>query len=263
MNPWRKFFLFTGVVIFPAVMVGYANYNVFPDSYFLATFMLGSTVLIAAIFTWKSRDATQKVQQYCVLADVALALVLTVNLGGHWLLAREHSAAKQGLAERHDEQAREEKLRDAETARQLQIAQANADLVRSQTAQIQAESRRLSRLPVQQRHSVLSAPQMTAPSVPSFNAPTADDSKSLDKPARLTPDQVIAKFTPFLTWMSFVDCFTAVFLGALLFAFWEMDKNHNGIPDHLETPQYQALPPAQTVIPVSQPRPYFSNTRKK
>jgi len=261
MHPWRKFFLFTGCVILPAIMIGYANYNVFPDSYFLATAMLSATVLIAAIFTWKSRLATARVQQYCILADMLLCTVLCINLGGHWLLAREHSAAKQGLIERHTEEDREGKRRAEEADRQLKLAQAAADLEKSQTAKINAEARRLSRLPVERRQTILIAPQMAPAVPPSVDQPMINEIPKPKGPPRLSPDEVVLKFQPFLTYMAFIDCFAAVLLGALLFAMWEWDRNQNGIPDHLEIAPEPVLLPAPRIN--REPRPYFSQTQKK
>ena len=257
MNPWRKFFLFLCIVALPALIVGVCNYNVFPDSSFVMTVMICATVGVAAVFTWKSRQATRRVAQYCIVADIFICIVLCVNGGGHLLLSRELSAAKQGLAERHIEEDREGKRRDAEAERQVKIAQANAEILRNQTAQIQAESRRLSRLPYEQRRSILSDSRPVAEIAPAPTAPAvAVESKLSRSIPRLTPDEVLAEWAWFLTVMSFVDFFASVLAGAVLIGVWEWDRNQNGIPDHeeIEPPRYQT--------PVN-PRPLFTGSNRK
>ena len=97
----RKLLLFAAVILLPAVIVGISNLTVFPDSAWAATLMLVTTVAISAIFTWQSGEATPKIARYCIVADFIIAAILCVNLGSHWLLAREVSAAKQGVVERH------------------------------------------------------------------------------------------------------------------------------------------------------------------
>src|SRR5262245_47959463 len=103
MNPWRKTIIFTFIVLLPAVVVGISNFHVFPDSALSATIMLLITVGVAGVFTWQSGNATERISRFCVLADIIICAILCVNLGGHWLLAREVSAARRGVEERHAE----------------------------------------------------------------------------------------------------------------------------------------------------------------
>src|SRR5215471_2353898 len=100
----RKLILFVFIIIGPAVIVGISNFNVFPDSSWQATLMLVVTVGVAAVFTWQSSNATARISRYCVCADFVICLILCLNLAGHWILAREVSAAKQGVEERHQEE---------------------------------------------------------------------------------------------------------------------------------------------------------------
>src|SRR5262245_3574162 len=101
---WRKLILFTFIVLLPALVVGISNFFVFPDSALSATLMLLVTVGVSGVFTYFSGDATARIRRYCIIADVVICVILCVNLGSHWLLAREVSASKQGVEERHVEE---------------------------------------------------------------------------------------------------------------------------------------------------------------
>lgn len=113
----RKLLLFVCIVLLPAVIVGISNFAVFPDSAWQATLMLAVTLGSSAIFTWQSGNATPKIARYCIVADFIICAVLCVNLGAHWILAREVSAARQGVVERHAEEDRVEKRKAADADR--------------------------------------------------------------------------------------------------------------------------------------------------
>ncbi len=239
---WRKIILFTFTVLTPAIIVGISNFSVFPDSSLPATLMLIVTVGVAGVFTYFSGDATARIRRYCILADVVICAILCVNLGGHWILAREVSAARQSVSERHAEEDREERRRAAETERQLQLKQADAELTRQQTAQLNAERRRLAQLPVEQRRSALAAPtpaQTLAPTLqPMTLVPIGATSTATLEPTapRLTPEQVRQGWWWFLTALAIAECAASVLAGVVLAGVWEWDRNHDGIPDHLQRP---------------------------
>src|SRR5262250_1881115 len=125
---WRKSIIYVFTVLLPALMVGISNFHVFPDASLAATLMLVVTIGIAGVFTYFSGDATAKVRRYCILADVAICAILCVNLGGHWILAREVSAARQGVEERHAEDDRELQREKAKTELEIARKQAEAEL---------------------------------------------------------------------------------------------------------------------------------------
>ena len=258
---WRKIILFTFTVLTPAIIVGVSNFAVFPDSSLPATLMLIVTVGVAGVFTYFSGDATAKVRRYSIVADFAICAILCANLGGHWILAREVSAARQGVEERHTEEEREERRRTAETERQLALKKADADLIARQTAAIHAERRRLAQLPTSERRSVLKAPPRSegaeAPKAVATIQPLSlaplDGSKSLDVTSmpsaavkRLTPDEARDKWWWFLTALAIAECAASVLAGAILAGVWEWDRNRDGVPDHLQNLQPGAASPRET-----------------
>jgi hypothetical protein len=240
----RKLLLFTFVVLLPAVIVGISNFAVFPDSAWQATLMLIVTLGSSAIFTWQSGNATPKIARYCIVADFVICAVLCVNLGAHWILAREVSAAKQGVVERHNEEDRDDRRKTADAERQLALKKAEAELAATNIKLQNAERRRLAQLPPSERRSMLSAPTP---------APTANQTPliapmSLVPPGsvaavgpaitpRLTPDQVRENWWWRLTALAIAECVAGVLAGAILAGVWEWDKNHDGIPDHLQRPK--------------------------
>ena len=234
-----KTLIYIAAVLLPAVIVGISNFAVFPDSSAMATIMLIVTVAISAIFTWKAGDATPKISRYCILADIAIGAILSVNLGGHWILAREVSAARQGVEERHTEEDREEKRKAEADDRQLKL--------------INAERRRLGALPREERRSVLSARK------PEPMAIVAAAGKPEQK---LTPEQVRNKWWWFLTALAIAECSASVLGGLVLAGIWEWDRNHDGINDALQPPNVLArivepseFPDAVPTGPLEEARP--------
>jgi hypothetical protein len=241
----RKLLLFAFVVLLPAVIVGISNLDVFPDAAWLATLMLVVTVGVAAVFTWQSGDATPKIARYCIVADFVIAAILCVNLGSHWLLSREVSAAKQGVAERHAEEDRDDRRAKERIERELELKKAEAELAGAHVKLQNAEARRLAQLPRSERRSSLAAPK-TEPTKPSPTVALAQP-MSLVPPGsvaavtvsssaapRLTPEQVRDSWWWKLTALAFAECFASVLAGAILAGVWEWDRNGDGIPDHLQ-----------------------------
>jgi hypothetical protein len=245
---WRKSIIYVFTVLLPALMVGISNFHVFPDASLLATLMLIVTAGVAGVFTYFSGDATAKVRRYCILADVVICAILCVNLGGHWILAREVSAARQGVEERHVEEEREERRREAEAERQLRLKEAEAALVRDQAKVIREERRRLAQLPPKERRSVLNAPPkvstsampVTVATIQPLSLAPVETAKILAP--RMTPDEVRDKWWWFLTALAIAECAASVLAGVVLSGVWEWDRNHDGIPDHLQNGAGVALP---------------------
>jgi hypothetical protein len=237
---WRKIILFTFAVLVPAVIVGISNLTVFPDSSLAATLMLLVTVGIAGIFTFFSGDATAKVRRYCILADVAICAILCVNLGGHWILAREVSAARQGVEERHAEEDRELEREKSKTELEIARKQAEAELAKQNAVLQNAERRRLAQLPPSERRSTLSAPKAEQTLAPTIqlralvSGSTAAVSVPIVTAPRLTPEQVRQSWWWFLTALAIAECAASILAGAILAGVWEWDRNHDGIPDHLQ-----------------------------
>jgi hypothetical protein len=240
---WRKIILFTFAVLLPAVIVGISNLTVFPDSSLAATLMLLVTVGIAGVFTYFSGDATAKVRRYCILADVAICAILCVNLGGHWILAREVSAARQGVEERHAEEDRELQREKAKTELEIARKQAEAELAKQNAVLQNAERRRLAQLPPSERRSTLSAPKAEPTKAPTIQpmALVSGSTAAVSVPIvtsapRLTPEQVRQSWWWFLTALAIAECAASVLAGAILAGVWEWDRDHDGIPDHLQKP---------------------------
>ena len=239
---WRKIIIYAFAVLLPALIVGISNFSVFPDSSLPATLMLIVTAGIAGVFTYFSGDATAKVRRYCILADIAICVILCVNLGGHWILAREVSAARQGVEERHTEEDRQ--LDREKTKTELEIARkkADAELAAESAKLANAERRRLAQLPLSERRSMVSAPapaqtptQVVAPM--SLVPPGAVAIVTASIKPRLTPEQVRESWWWFLTALAIAECAASVLAGIILGGVWEWDRNGDGIADHLQRPK--------------------------
>jgi hypothetical protein len=234
------------------VIVGISNFSVFPDSSWAATLMLVVTVGITAVFTWQSGEATRKIARYCICADFVICAILCVNLSSHWLLAREVSAARQGVQERHAEEDREERRRTAEAERQLALKKAEVEADAAKTRLANAERRRLAQLPMPERRSILPAATPEPARAPTIQplSLVSGSAVAVSIPIvtapRLTPDQVRESWWWKLTALAFAECFASVLAGAILAGVWEWDRNRDGVPDHLQNLQTGAAGPRET-----------------
>jgi hypothetical protein len=240
----RKLLIYTFTVFLPALCVGISNYSVFPDSFLIATIMLVIAAGVAGVFTYFSGDAMPAIRRYCVIADIAICAVLCFNLGGHWILSREVSAARQGVVERHTEEDRADARKTADTERQIALKKADAELADKQAKAANAERRRLAQLPVSERRSILPAAPTPEPTQTPLIAPMSLVAPGAAVAAiapvtipRLTPEQVRANWWAFLTGLAIAECAVSVLAGVILSAVWQWDRNHDGIPDHLQRPK--------------------------
>lgn len=239
---WRKIILFSFIVILPAVAVGISNYYVFHGSFLMATILLAVTVGVAGLFTYYSGDSTPRIRRYCILADIAICVILCVNLGSHWALSREVSAAQDSVTERHMEEDRQEARTRAAAEREIALKSADANLLQAQRGIVEAERRRLNALPVEMRRSQLPVQigsgisASPTPLIPSLPTP-AVVGHNAEKAAALTPEQVRESWYWFLTILAYIECFASVLAGAILAGVWEWDRDHDGVADHLQTGQ--------------------------
>lgn len=242
---WGKALGIVFAVLIPAALVVYANTLAFPDSSLLASGMVVVTCGIAVIFAIASGKATRTTARYCLLAGIVLSAVLSANLVGHWVLARELSAAKQATTARHTEEDREETRREADANRQKTLLEAQTKALRAE-AWRNAEARRLGmRAP---RGASVSAPTSTTVTQPTA-PPVTDQSET---PKQMTVEEVMKKWSWWLLWLAVADLASSVVAFGICAALWEWDKNGNGIPDHLEQylmwqqyQQYMAQQPAR------------------
>lgn len=241
----RKLILFCIIVLLPAIVVGISNFHVFPDSSWAATIMLIIAVGAAAVFTWQSSDATPKIARYCICADFVICAILCANLASHWILAREVSAAKQGVVERHTEEDRDDRRAKERVERELELKKAEAELAAANVKLQNAERRRLAQLPRSERRSsiTVATPDPTKTPAP-IVAPMAlvppgniaAMSASTGTKPRFTPEQVRESWWWTLTALAIAEVAASVLAGAILAGIWEWDRNRDGIPDHLQRP---------------------------
>lgn len=241
----RKLILFCIIVLLPAVVVGISNFHVFPDSSWAATIMLLVAVGAAAIFTWQSGDATPKISRYCIAADFVVCLILCANLAAHWILAREVSAAKQGVFERHTEEDRDDRRAAERTERELALRKAEAELAKEQARAANAERRKLLQLPLSERRA-MPTPKVEptiAPIKPLALVPDGAATVAVAVPVaaaapairpKLSPEQVRESWWWTLTALAIAEVAASVLAGAILAGIWEWDRNKDGIPDHLQ-----------------------------
>lgn len=230
----KKLLLFCIIVLLPATVVGISNFKVFPDSGLVATIMLVATVAAAGLFTWQSGDATPKISRYAICADFVVCLILCGNLAAHWILAREVSAARQGVVERHTEEDRDDKRAKERTDRELELKRAEGELAEKQARLQREERRRLAELPIRERRSTMTAP---TPATGPIIAPMSFAAVTVSAPmkARLTPEQVRESWWWTLTALAIAEVAASVLAGAILAGIWEWDRNRDGINDALQT----------------------------
>lgn len=237
---WGKATIFCCCVLAAALGVGISNYYVFYDSFWMATILLAITVGVAAVAAYYSGDATPKVRHYCIIFHLVIGSVLCVNLASHFVLARQISAAKTGVQDRHEEENRQETFRQLEAERQSKLIAEQVALAEAERKRARAESARfeaMRRMGYRGGYTGPSSAPIPAPAVEEVKAPTLPESLTKREEKRevpKTPEQLQKEWNPWLTFWAFADVFISVLGGLILAGRWEWDRNHNGIPDNQE-----------------------------
>lgn len=231
---WAKMAILGVCVVLPAIAIGISNWEVFSDSFVIATILLIITVGVAAIFTALSGSAMPQVRRYCLIADLVIGIVLCVNLASHFVLSREVSAAKSALVEHRKDEDRDEARKNADLVRQTQLMEKQAELVEAQRKMLNADANRAYQVR-QSGGRVSSAAPIVAPvPVPTVSLPSASLDAPDAKKKTLRPEEVIQDWANWLMFWAFADALVSVLSAMILMTVWQWDRNGNGIPDHLE-----------------------------
>jgi len=236
---WGKATIFCCCVLAAALGVGISNYYVFYDSFWMATILLAITVGVAAVAAYYSGDATPKVRHYCIIFHLIIGAVLCVNLASHFVLARQISAAKTGVIDRHEEENRQETFRELEANRQAKLLAEQRALAEEERKRLRAEAGRLEAMRRMGYRGGYVPPASAPAPAPTVQAPQLPDSltkrEEKSAPAK-TPEQLQREWNPWLTFWAFADVFISVLGGLILAGRWEWDRNHDGVADHLQKP---------------------------
>jgi len=250
---WAKLAIFVFTVLLPAIAVGISNWYVFRDSFVMATILLVITVGVAAVTTYYSGAALDKIRRYCLIFDLLIGVVLCINLTSHFLLAREVSAAKEAVEDRHIEEERHAVLQKKKTEQAALLLERQATLLNAQRDALRMEAVRND---AARKAGVRPGSGVTLPPMPDMSDSTAEQptdslraeldgiKKSREAKPPSDPDAVKRAWNPWLTFWAFVDVFIAVIGGLTLASLWQWDRNNNGIPDDEE--EEWALPEGET-----------------
>lgn len=228
-------------ILIPGGLVAYCNHLVFPDSSYIAIGMVATTIGIAVLFTVASAYASGSTRRLVLISHFVLCLVLSINLAGHWILAREKSGAEQATAERRAEEDRQEERRKSQVNDTLALLDKARDLEDAARRRLDAEgnrdywARRLGRQAgqgsaVTTAGAGLSAEEMKAAIAASAPSATA----AIVAAPKLTVEQVMEKWSDRLMWMAILDLLSSIVAFGLCCLKWEWDVDGDGVPDHLQ-----------------------------
>ncbi len=233
-----RWILFLLIVVIPAILVGIGSALAFKGGAWMTIGLLLVMIGVGAVFTYYSDQATRKIKRYCVVAHFIGLMVLCANLGLHYAVSREVAAAEQVWTRRNETSAKA--LADAKerTKLQLQLNQSEKEVIETQTKADRAESVKMDyyrRLGVQVPGRT-AAPRRPSGALASVlpHALTEETETGGPVAGPLTDEQVYEKWRLWLNIMAFIDAFVYIFLGGLLAALWEWDRNHDGIADHFQ-----------------------------
>lgn len=236
---WGKSTIFVCCVVLAAIAVGISNYFVFYDSFWMATILLIMTVGVAAVTAYYSGDATQKIRRYCIIFHLVIGIFLCINLASHFVLAREVSAAKEGVVSRHEEEDRQEVFKQAEASRRAKLMAEQRALEDARQKALRAEAAKLNamRRMGYRGDGIPLAPPAPAPTIeePKINETPIVKGKG-DVATPKTAEQIRREWNAWLTFWAFADVFASVIGGLILAGRWEWDRNRDGIADHLQQP---------------------------
>lgn len=226
-------------ILLPAAGVVYGNIQVFPDSYGLSVLMVVISTGVAFAFTVASNWATPHTREMIIKAHFALMVVMAVNLGAHWILAREKSAAVQVTEARHLEEDRADARADRAAERQSKLLSSLSQLGQSNAALINAERRRINAL--NNAGGTVPKNSYRPLEIPKINlvSPAESDSEAAaaGTGSSLSVESVMEKWTPWLIWLAIADLMVSVIAYGYIGLRWEKDLNKDNIPDNLQTPR--------------------------
>src|SRR5262245_23624611 len=194
---WGKSTIFVCCLLLAAVAVGISNYFVFYDSFWMATILLVMTVGVASVTAYYSGDATQKIRHYCILFHLIIGVVLCVNLASHFVLARQVSAAKEDVTDRHEEEDRQEVFKQAEAERTARLIAEQRALEEARQKALRAEAAKLNamrRMGYRGDGVSVSSPPLPAPTIEISAAPITKGKGKAESPK--SPEQIRREWNP-------------------------------------------------------------------
>ena len=234
-----RWVLFGLIVLLPYTLIGISTWYVYPDGFWITLGCLAMAAGVGAVFTHYSDQATPRIRRHCIVSHFILLVIGCVNLGMHFGLTRELSAAKRSTAERRTDEDRRLVQSKEYTDQAVRFAQAERDRLEAEGKAAQREAWKVDAYR-RSGYRVAPPPPKTGPQLPNaFPTPTPEVKAAPgDQPAplvHLTEEMVMQKWGLALTIWAFVDAIAGILLGGLLWSRWEWDRNHDGIADGLQT----------------------------
>lgn len=224
------------IVLLPAGIIALSTYRSFNSSFEIIGIMLAIVVGVSAWILHNSDEPVAEIRNFGLNVKFILSIVLFLNLACHIAISRELSAAAESRTERHQEEDRAEKQRDADAKRRAQLAAADADRLRAEAEYARNEARRLAQLPVSQRKALPAQTPASATSA-QLPAPAAEESGESKKTpvVMASADEIRQGWSSWLFLLAAVESLVAVVGGARLLKLlhWT-DSNQNGVRDWVE-----------------------------
>lgn len=230
------------IVLLPAGIIALSTYRSFNSSFEIIGIMLAIVVGVSAWILHNSDEPVAEIRNFGLNVKFILSIVLFLNLACHIAISRELSAAAESRTERHQEEDRAEKQRDAETKRRAQLAAADAERLRAEAEYARNEARRLAQLPVSQRKALPAQPPPPPPLPPPSTSgqlpASAVEESGEPKKAPVVianADEIRQSWSSWLFLLAAVESLVAVVGGARLLKLlhWT-DSNQNGVRDWVE-----------------------------
>lgn len=254
---WGKIALWGITCLLPVIGIYYSNKDVFFD--------LGKSVTVGLIIAlagglWLAvytKERHLPTRRAAIHGIVWTAVSLFISLGLHQWLARDMADARDTVAERNMELENQQKLKDADAARQIKLKQADADLAEAKAKENQTEADRMRLIPKSRRGGYVPP----AAAVPEAITPEATATpgeivlhtrpriEKKEEDVRQTPEQVRRAWAPWLAGASWLDAIVVGLCCVWVYMKWSLDENGNGKADGQEAREAAeplALTPAQT-----------------
>lgn len=262
-----------GAVLLPAYLIKLSNEHVFPSTLQMANGMLVITVIaaLACMIVASHKGADDRLLIVAITGEILLGIMLWVNMGGHWQLAREVDAARQAVEEANDERDRLNTLAEEQAKRDLAAsaarAQEAAQLTKLASAQAALTARATERCRLTHDCRPVAAPSIALPTAEASSAPATPTAAAV-KPST-TPDEVRSAWMESLTWRAYVETGLAILILVLLGTLWHVDWDGDGLADRIQRlapdvmrrlyPEaYARYYPQGHTAPVASPAPVMS-----
>lgn len=230
-----KWLVWGTVMILGSIALLISIHQSFRDAFVISIFLILITLILSAIILYYSDRGDKRICWYCIIVDSLLAIAIWIQVGSHFAMGREISAARDSTVERHQEEDRE--LERAKQLHQMKLESTEADIQLNNSEAVRSQAKANEVYQIRRAGGRLSggAPAPT-PKNESGAAPSgSEEPRKIDPGANARkyrrPEDIREEWSFFLLVLTFCETGAAILGASGLGVMFRIDKDKNDVPD--------------------------------